>query len=133
MADSPVPAIAPLSVESVDSRRWNSLTVLERVFGGISEADLRKVGWLSIVLAFLMCAYWLLCALKDPIMSTITGVRFLESIERFEGSQYILLRSHLQVEYIPRAKLVSVVVVLGVVLACKLKPFCTTMRSDPDR
>lgn len=46
----------------------------EKMFPGISGTDLAKVIWLSVILFFLVGTYWLLSSLKDPIMSSISGV-----------------------------------------------------------
>ena len=58
------------------------------------EEKLRLV-WLASTLFFIIGGYWLLRSLKDPVIATICGV-----------------------EYIPLAKMLSVVVVLVLVFVC---------------
>jgi hypothetical protein len=59
----------------VEARSWSRLPAVNKLCGGLSGTELVKVSWLSSILLFLMMAYWLLCSLKDPIMSAISGVR----------------------------------------------------------
>lgn len=44
------------------------------VIGDLEGDDLLRVMWLSTTLFFIVGGYWLLRSLKDPIMSTISGV-----------------------------------------------------------
>jgi len=64
-----------------------------RVTGDLEGEDLIRVLWLSSTLFFVVGGYWLLRSLKDPIMSVIDGV-----------------------EYIPQAKIASLVVVVVCVI-----------------
>lgn len=48
--------------------------VSKSVIGDLEGDDLLRVMWLSITLFFIVGGYWLLRSLKDPIMSTISGV-----------------------------------------------------------
>ena len=48
--------------------------VSKSVIGDLEGDDLLKVIWLSSTLFFIVGGYWLLRSLKDPIMSTISGV-----------------------------------------------------------
>ncbi|KAG5184352.1 hypothetical protein JKP88DRAFT_269750 [Tribonema minus] len=69
---------------------------LERAFtqlyGDLPAAERLRVAWLAGTLFFIIGGYWLLRSLKDPIVATIVGV-----------------------EYIPRCKMVSLVVVFALV------------------
>ena len=48
--------------------------VSKSVIGDLEGDDLLRVMWLSTTLFFIVGGYWLLRSLKDPIMSTISGV-----------------------------------------------------------
>ena len=48
--------------------------VSKSVIGDLEGDDLLRVIWLSSTLFFIVGGYWLLRSLKDPIMSTISGV-----------------------------------------------------------
>ena len=66
---------------------------MNRVLGEGSSEEKLRVMWLSGTLFFIVGAYWLLRSIKDPIMSAIDGV-----------------------EYIPQAKIASLVVVFSLVV-----------------
>lgn len=66
---------------------------MDRVLGEGSFEEKLRVFWLSGTLFFIVGAYWLLRSIKDPIMSAIDGV-----------------------EYIPQAKIASLVVVFILVV-----------------
>ena len=66
-------------------------TMINKVRDNFGGEDFVRVIWLSSTLFFIVGGYWLLRSLKDPIMSSISGV-----------------------EYIPQAKIVS----LFAVFAC---------------
>jgi ATP/ADP translocase len=63
-----------------------------RRYGELPVAERLRVAWLAGTLFFIIGGYWLLRSLKDPIVSTIVGV-----------------------EYIPKCKMVSLVVVFALV------------------
>ncbi|KAJ8613438.1 hypothetical protein CTAYLR_002323 [Chrysophaeum taylorii] len=62
--------------------------LFERLYGKMSWEEKLRLLWLASTLFFIIGGYWLLRSLKDPVISTICGV-----------------------EYIPKAKMMSVVVV----------------------
>ena len=62
--------------------------VFERLYGKMSFEEKLRLIWLSSTLFFIIGGYWLLRSLKDPVIATICGV-----------------------EYIPKAKMLSVLVV----------------------
>jgi len=64
----------------------------ERLYGKMSFEEKLRLVWLASTLFFIIGGYWLLRSLKDPVIATICGV-----------------------EYIPLAKMLSVVVVLVLV------------------
>eukprot|EP00629_Pelagomonadales_sp_RCC1024_P003177 CAMPEP_0119276624 /NCGR_PEP_ID=MMETSP1329-20130426/15735_1 /TAXON_ID=114041 /ORGANISM="Genus nov. species nov., Strain RCC1024" /LENGTH=516 /DNA_ID=CAMNT_0007277061 /DNA_START=178 /DNA_END=1724 /DNA_ORIENTATION=+ len=66
--------------------------LFERLYGKMSFEEKLRLIWLSTTLFFIIGGYWLLRSLKDPVIATICGV-----------------------EYIPKAKMLSVVVVLVLV------------------
>jgi len=86
--------------------RWNKMAVgdsnqaadkdsifertFTRLYGKMSLDEKLRLFWLSATLFFIIGGYWLLRSIKDPIIATITGV-----------------------EAIPKAKMMSVVVVTG--------------------
>ena len=71
----------------------NFESFMDRVIGESSGEEKLRVCWLSGTLFFIVGAYWLLRSIKDPIMSAIDGV-----------------------EYIPQAKIASLVVVFSLVV-----------------
>jgi len=62
--------------------------VFERLYGKMTWEEKLRLLWLASTLFFIIGGYWLLRSLKDPVISTICGV-----------------------QYIPKAKMLSVVVV----------------------
>lgn len=65
-----------------------------RVTGDLEGEDLIRVLWLSSTLFFVVGGYWLLRSLKDPIMSTIDGVRIKlihEQLIQIETYSYVLI------------------------------------------
>ena len=62
--------------------------VFTRLYGKMSFEEKLRLIWLSSTLFFIIGGYWLLRSLKDPVIATICGV-----------------------EYIPKAKMLSVLVV----------------------
>ncbi len=48
------------------------------ISGELHGEDRIKVLWLSFTLFFTVGGYWLLRSIKDPIISTIDGVRILK-------------------------------------------------------
>ena len=66
--------------------------VFERLYGKMSFEEKLRLIWLAGTLFFIIGGYWLLRSLKDPVIATICGV-----------------------EYIPKAKMLSVLVVLVLV------------------
>eukprot|EP00592_Proboscia_alata_P001521 CAMPEP_0194368486 /NCGR_PEP_ID=MMETSP0174-20130528/16732_1 /TAXON_ID=216777 /ORGANISM="Proboscia alata, Strain PI-D3" /LENGTH=672 /DNA_ID=CAMNT_0039144891 /DNA_START=263 /DNA_END=2281 /DNA_ORIENTATION=+ len=66
--------------------------VFKRLYGDIPLSEIRRVFLLSLTFFFMIGGYWLLRSLKDPVITALCGV-----------------------SVIPRAKMLSVVVVLGVV------------------
>jgi len=67
--------------------------IMRRMMGDANGEDQIRVAWLSGTLFFIVGGYWLLRSIKDPIMTAIDGV-----------------------EYIPQAKMLSLVVVFGCVV-----------------
>jgi len=63
-------------------------SVFERLYGKMTFEEKLRLIWLAQTLFFIIGGYWLLRSLKDPVISTLCGV-----------------------EYIPKAKMLSVVVV----------------------
>lgn len=70
-----VPTINEIE-RKIDTSQWNSMNFTQKLFAGLSGEDLARVIWLSLILFFLVGTYWLLSSLKDPIMSSITGVNY---------------------------------------------------------
>ncbi|CAM9616756.1 unnamed protein product [Chrysoparadoxa australica] len=70
---------------------WDDL--LTRLYGDVPRAELLHVLWLAGTLFFIIGGYWLLRSLKDPIVVSLMGAK-----------------------YIPRCKIVSLAVVLLLVL-----------------
>jgi hypothetical protein len=66
--------------------------VFERLYGKMTFEEKLRLIWLAGTLFFIIGGYWLLRSLKDPVIATICGV-----------------------EYIPKAKMLSVLVVLVLV------------------
>ena len=66
--------------------------LFKKLYGDIAFSEVKRVLALAATLFFMIGGYWLLRSLKDPVMTSINGV-----------------------ECIPKAKKLSVVVVLGVV------------------
>jgi len=62
--------------------------VFENLYGKMTFEEKLRLVWLSSTLFFIIGGYWLLRSLKDPVIATVCGV-----------------------EYIPKAKMMSVVVV----------------------
>jgi len=62
------------------------------LYGNLPKTERLRVFWLALTLFFIIGGYWLLRSLKDPIVSAILGV-----------------------EYIPKCKMLSLVVVFGLV------------------
>lgn len=62
--------------------------VFERLYGKMTGLEKLRLLWLAFTLFFIIGGYWLLRSLKDPVIATICGV-----------------------EYIPKAKMLSVLVV----------------------
>ena len=72
-----------------ESRMLASLNgIFERLYGKMTFEEKLRLIWLASTLFFIIGGYWLLRSLKDPVISTICGV-----------------------EYIPKAKMLSVLVV----------------------
>ena len=70
----------------------NFLATFKYLYGDVEEREILRTLFLSLPLFFLLSTYWLLRSLKDPVLTTISGV-----------------------QAIPKAKMMSVIVVLGVV------------------
>ena len=78
-------ATSPTAPRSADSYFEEVFT---RLYGKMSFEEKLRLIWLSSTLFFIIGGYWLLRSLKDPVIATICGV-----------------------EYIPKAKMLSVLVV----------------------
>jgi len=72
-------------------RQWFE-DMVRRVYGDLDMNELERIAMLSGMLFFIIGGYWLLRSCKDPIMTHIVGI-----------------------EYIPKAKMLSLFVVLGAV------------------
>jgi len=81
--------------------------VFRKLYGDIDFDDLMKSLSLSMTLFFLIGGYWLLRSLKDPVLTALCGV-----------------------EAIPRAKMLSVFIVLGVVFV--YNKFIDFVQHNPD-
>jgi AAA family ATP:ADP antiporter len=66
--------------------------LFKKLYGDLPVEERWRVAWLAGTLFFIIGGYWLLRSLKDPIVSTIVGV-----------------------EYIPKCKMMSLVVVFALV------------------
>ncbi|CAM9921879.1 unnamed protein product [Ectocarpus sp. 12 AP-2014] len=66
--------------------------IFSGLYGDLPMSDRLRVAWLAGTLFFIIGGYWLLRSLKDPIVATIVGV-----------------------DFIPRCKMLSLVVVFSLV------------------
>ena len=111
MAAAPVTKPPPVKIEEPDElkgAKWSGMElggatpdtapdsaferVFENLYGRMTFEEKLRLIWLACTLFFIIGGYWLLRSLKDPVIATICGV-----------------------EYIPKAKMISVLVVLVLV------------------
>ena len=83
---------APSSHPFLSSLKAKFLASFKYLYGEVPEEEIVRTLFLSLPLFFLLSTYWLLRSLKDPVLTTISGV-----------------------QAIPKAKMLSVIVVLCVV------------------
>jgi AAA family ATP:ADP antiporter len=79
-------------ISSTTAPKYPLMRVFNYLYGEMEIEEIYRIVTLSATLFFMIGGYWLLRSLKDPVMAALCGV-----------------------ENIPRAKMLSVVVVLGVV------------------